>query len=59
MPYGNTEKLSIYIPKRYQDKKPVQRLRKLARKQESSVNFLVLDAILKYIEREEKAQARD
>ena len=31
----------------------------LARKQERSVNFLVVEAILKYVEREEKTQAGD
>jgi len=47
------DKLSIYIPQNKQDKKPVQRLLKLGDKRDRSVNYLVVDAILEYLSREE------
>jgi len=46
--------LSIYIPKGKLEKKPIERLDRLAKKVDRSVNYLVVDAILQYLEREEK-----
>lgn len=46
--------LTIYIPKGVRDKDPIERLRKLAKKQRRSINFLVVEAILKYLEQAEK-----
>lgn len=46
--------LSIYIPKSKVDKHPVERLTKLAKEKERSINYLVVDAILRYLDREEK-----
>jgi len=51
-----TDKLSIYIPQGRQGERPVQRLIKLGKKRDRSVNYLVVEAILDYLEREEKAK---
>lgn len=48
------DKLSIYFPKKKLDHSPVERLMKLANKRDRSVNYLVVAAILEYLEREEK-----
>lgn len=48
------DKLSIYIPQPKMAEKPVQRLMKLADKKERSINYLVVEAILEYLDREEK-----
>jgi len=48
------DKLSIYIPQEKLKQKPVERLMKLARERDRSVNYLVVQAILEYLKREEK-----
>ena len=48
------DKLSIYIPQSRIDQQPVERLIKLGKKRDRSVNYLVVEAILKYLDREEK-----
>jgi len=47
------DKLSIYIPQTKQAEKPVERLIKLGEKRDRSINYLVVEAILQYLEREE------
>ncbi len=47
------DKLSIYIPQRKMEEKPVERLIQLGDKRDRSINYLVVDAILQYLEREE------
>jgi hypothetical protein len=49
-----TEKLSIYVPEKKADLHPVQRLIALGKKRDRSVNYLVVEAILQYLEREER-----
>ena len=51
---SSTEKLSIYIPKKKLGQKPVERLIKLGEKTDRSVNYLVVEAMMQYVEREEK-----
>lgn len=48
-----TDKLSIYIPQSKMDQSPVERLMKLGDKRDRSVNYLVVEAIMQYVEREE------
>ena len=48
-----TDKLSIYIPKTKMALKPVERLVKLGQRMDRSVNYLVVEAILQYLDREE------
>ena len=47
------DKLSIYIPQAKLNQKPVERLIKLGDKVDRSVNYLVVAAILEYLDREE------
>ena len=47
------DKMSIYVPQGKIDKKPVERLIKLGKKRDRSVNYLVVEAILEYLNREE------
>ncbi len=46
--------LSIYVPKEKQKQKPIERLKKLAAKKDRSVNYLVVQAIIEYVDRESK-----
>ena len=48
-----TDKLSIYIPQSKMNQNPVERLMKLGDKRDRSVNYLVVEAIMQYIDREE------
>ncbi|MCK5827010.1 hypothetical protein KAH43_00690 [Candidatus Bipolaricaulota bacterium] len=48
------DKLSIYIPQSKIDLKPVERLIKLGEKTDRSINYLVVNAIIEYLDREEK-----
>ena len=48
------DKLSIYIPQEKLKEKPVERLIKLAKERDRSVNYLVVQAILEYLKREER-----
>jgi len=47
------DKLSIYIPQKRLEEKPVERLIELGEKRDRSVNYLVVEAILQYLEGEE------
>jgi predicted transcriptional regulator len=46
--------LSVYISKTKAEKRPLERLAKLAKKQDRSVNYLMVEAILEYLDRAEK-----
>ena len=48
------DKLSIYVPQKKMAEKPVERLIRLGNKRDRSVNYLVVEAILEYLKREEK-----
>lgn len=48
------DKISIYVPKSKLDQKPVQRLMKLAERKDRSINYLVVEAIVEYLTREER-----
>lgn len=45
-------KMSIYIPQDKLKLRPVERLIKLGEKRDRSVNYLVVEAILQYLQRE-------
>ncbi len=49
------DKLSIYIPQKKMEQNPVERLIRLSEKRDRSINYLVVDAILQYLVKEEKA----
>jgi predicted transcriptional regulator len=48
------DKISIYVPKSKAQHRPVERLIELGEKVDRSVNYLVVEAILEYLDREEK-----
>jgi len=48
------DKLSIYIPQKKMQERPVERLIKLSEKRDRSVNYLVVDAVVQYLDRQEK-----
>jgi len=48
------DKLSIYIPQEKLKGRPIERLIKMAKERDRSVNYLVVRAILEYLKREEK-----
>lgn len=48
------DKLSIYIPNSKIGQRPVERLIELGKKEDRSVNYLVVNAILEHLDREEK-----
>ena len=50
------DKLSIYIPKEKQAQKPLERLKRIAKKRDRSINYLVIEAIRQFVEREEKKE---
>jgi len=45
--------LSIYIPKSKAGHRPIRRLQDLAKKTDRSMNYLIVDAILQYLDRHE------
>jgi predicted transcriptional regulator len=47
------DKLSIYVPKSKASLQPVERLMKIGTKKDRSVNYLVVEAILEYLDRHE------
>jgi predicted DNA-binding protein len=51
------DKISIYVPKNKMEQRPVERLMKLAERKDRSVNYLVVEAIIEYLEREEKRKS--
>ncbi len=48
------DKLSIYVPQEKMKEQPIERLMKLAKERDRSVNYLVVQAILEFLAREEK-----
>ncbi len=53
MPKQNLKKTSIYIPNKKMQARPVERLIKLGKRRDRSVNYLAVGAILEYLGREE------
>jgi len=45
--------LTIYLPQKYQESDVLERLEKLAKKHDRSINYLAVQAILEYLETEE------
>ena len=48
------DKVSIYVPKNKVEHRPIERLAKLAEKQDRSVSYLAVEAILDYLNEEEQ-----
>lgn len=49
----NSRKLSVKISASKSDQKPIERLIKLGERRDRSVNYLVVHAILEYLDRED------
>lgn len=47
-------RISIYVPKGKQVEKPLQRLSKLGQERDRSMNYMIVEAILDYVGREER-----
>ena len=50
--------LSIYIPKSKANHRLIERLLDLAEKKDRSMNYLIVDAILKYLDRQETGDSK-
>lgn len=48
------DRISIYVPQSKRGQKPLERLSKVAKKKDRSLNYVVIQAILDYVEREEQ-----
>lgn len=53
MPQVRLDKLGIYIPKEKLEERLIERLMELAKQRDRSLNYLVVRAILEYLDREE------
>ncbi len=47
-------RISIYVPKEKQKEKPLERLSKLGRARDRSLNYMIVEAVMDYVRREEK-----
>ncbi len=52
------DKLSIYVPLSKRGSQLIERLQKIAKKQDRSVNYSVIQALIEYLEREENKASR-
>jgi predicted transcriptional regulator len=48
----STQTISLYVPEKAQKKHVIERLAKLGEKRDRSVNYLVVEAILQYLDQE-------
>ncbi len=46
------QSISLYVPEKAQKQRVIERLTKLGEKRDRSVNYLVVEAILRYLDRE-------
>jgi len=54
----NFTRISIYVPQKEQKDNPLKRLHDIAKRQDRTLNYMVIQAILEYVEREEKKGQR-
>jgi predicted transcriptional regulator len=50
----NFTRISIYVPQKVQQENPLKRLYAIAQKRDRTLNYMVIQAILDYVEREER-----
>lgn len=48
-----SDRISVSIPKRERSRKMIEQLTEIAEKRDRTVNYLVVEAILEYLDREE------
>ncbi len=46
--------ITIYVPQKHQDEDVIDRLKKLARQKDRSVNYLAVQAIEEYLDKSDK-----
>jgi len=51
-------RISIYVPKNKQSEHPLERLYAIAKKRDRSLNYMIVQAVLAYVEREEKKEKK-
>jgi predicted transcriptional regulator len=51
-PNRDTQTISLYVPEKAQRERVIERLAKLGEKRDRSVNYLVVEAILQYLDQE-------
>jgi hypothetical protein len=51
-------RVSIYVPKSNQPEKPIKRLYELGLKRDRSLNYMIVTAILDYVNRQEKKKKK-
>ncbi len=56
MPKQTLDKVSIYVPKNRIHLRPIERLAELADKEDRSVSYLAVEAILQYLQEEEEQE---
>jgi len=49
-----TPMISVYVPEKAQKLQVVDRLRELGEKRDRSLNYLIVEAIVQYLDREER-----
>ena len=54
----NFTRISIYVPQKTQKENPIKRLHAIAKKRDRTLNYMVIQAILDYVNREEKKSKR-
>jgi len=50
-PKRTTQTISLYVPEKAQKQRAIERLMKLGDQRDRSVNYLVVEAILQYLDR--------
>jgi predicted transcriptional regulator len=58
VPKQTLDKVSIYVPKNKLGHRPIERLAELAEKEDRSVSYLAVEAILEYLEQEEEKNSK-
>lgn len=48
----DAQTISLYVPEKAQQQRVIERLAKMGDKRDRSVNYLVVEAILQYLDRE-------
>ena len=54
-PTTGRQTITIYLPQKHQESKVLERLQKLAQKHDRSVNYLAVQAIIEYLDKQESA----
>lgn len=57
MPDTDFTRISIYVPKAKQKERPLERLYKLGQERDRSLNYMIVQAVLDYVQREERKKS--